>query len=546
MKAIDLYSGIGGWTLGLKMAGIEVISSYEWWKDANHTHNKNFGTNHKERDIRKLDLVKDLPDHSEVDFVVGSPPCTQFSYANRGGGGDLADGLVDIYKFLEVVDYLKPKYWAMENVPRVAGILRLEIQEGGGLNKFKHLFEGGYGTIEVYDSSEFGVPQNRKRMIAGRFPRDLFESYREMTQLRHLRDVVESLASDEVCDPIYGHTVANLTDHIEETPLTQEEERINKDSKTFHPVYNKMSFPDKLDRPSRTVTALCTRVSRESIIIEGNKGFRRLTVRERGCIQSFPADFQFYSNSYGGKLKMIGNAVPPLLTYYLAQSMLETPQEKLPSPKSENKIVNNSDNLPKFFEPEFKGNKFSWSRSFWLAIPGLRFGSGVRFELRNVSNKEIQKVDWWINFHYGNSKKNKQLPLEENLFNDVWESLLIMDINLEDYLKEYIEFIKNIDVNGLQENWTNKDRSKNGPIWLVDQIGIFSENLINEFKKYDFIKKNKLKELTEHILRNGNGALDNKKLADFPEIIISGILIGSIFNIVMINKEVRLPIITNS
>jgi len=546
MKAIDLYSGIGGWTLGLKMAGIEVISSYEWWKDANHTHNKNFGTNHKERDIRKLDLVKDLPDPSEIDFVVGSPPCTQFSYANRGGGGDLADGLVDIHKFLEVVDYLKPKYWAMENVPRVAGILRLEIQDGGGLNKFQGLFEGDYGTIEVYDSSEFGVPQNRKRMIAGRFPRDLFESYRDMTPLRHLRDVVETLADDKVSDPIYGHPLANLTDHIEETPLTHEEERINKDSKTFHPVYNKMSFPDKLDRPSRTVTALCTRVSRESIVIEGNKGFRRLTVRERGCIQSFPADFQFYSNSYSGKLKMIGNAVPPLLTYYLAQSMLETPQEKLPRPKSENKIVNNSDNLPKFFEPEFKGNKFPWSRSFWLAIPGLRFGSGVRFELRNVSNKEIQKIDWWINFHYGNSKKNKQLPLEENLFNDVRESLLIMDINLEDYLKEYIDFIKNIDVEGLQENWTNIDRSKNGPIWLVDQIGAFSANLINELEKCDFIKKNKLKELTEHILRNGNGALDNKKLADFPEIIISGILIGSIFNIVMINKEVRLPIITNS
>ena len=57
-------------------------------------------------DIRKLEL-KQLPNPEEVDFVVGSPPCTQFSYSNRGGSGDISDGLVDIFKFLEVVEYLK-------------------------------------------------------------------------------------------------------------------------------------------------------------------------------------------------------------------------------------------------------------------------------------------------------------------------------------------------------------------------------------------------------------------------------------------------------
>jgi DNA (cytosine-5)-methyltransferase 1 len=322
MKAIDLYSGIGGWTLGLKMAGIEVISSYEWWKDANNTHNKNFGTIHKEKNIRTLDLKKDLPKPKEVDFVVGSPPCTQFSFANRGGNGDLVDGLIDIHKFLEIVEYLKPKYWAMENVPRVAGILREQIKKGGALYRFKHLFDCENSTIEIYNSADYGVAQSRKRMIAGNFPKKLFEAYKNKTPKRNLRDIIDSFRNDEVIDPIYGHTIKLLTDHVKETPLTPEEMRINGDSKSYHPVYNKMSFPDDLDRPSRTVTALCTRVSRESIIIQDKEGFlRRLTVRERGCVQSFPADYQFYSNSYAGKLKMIGNAVPPLLTYYLAQSM---------------------------------------------------------------------------------------------------------------------------------------------------------------------------------------------------------------------------------
>src|SRR6267142_5287628 len=199
--AIDLYSGIGGWTLGLKLAGINVESSFEWWKDANRTHGVNFGTNHKEINIRELELDK-LPSPGKIDYVVGSPPCTQFSFANRGGKGDLADGLVDIKKFLEIVEYLNPKYWAMENVPRVAGILKKEISDYGSLYKFRHLFEGG--KIEVYNASDFGVPQSRKRMIAGRFPFELFESYRQVTPRLTLGSVLNSLNQNLIVDPVYG------------------------------------------------------------------------------------------------------------------------------------------------------------------------------------------------------------------------------------------------------------------------------------------------------------------------------------------------------
>ena len=43
MRAIDLYAGIGGWSLGLRLAGVEVVSSYEWWRPAIDTHNGNHG-----------------------------------------------------------------------------------------------------------------------------------------------------------------------------------------------------------------------------------------------------------------------------------------------------------------------------------------------------------------------------------------------------------------------------------------------------------------------------------------------------------------------
>ena len=84
-----------------------------------------------------------------------------------------------------------------------------------------------------------------------------------------------------------------------------------------------MSFPDSLKRPSRTITSTCTRVSRESIVIQDGKKFRRLTLREKGCIQGFPITFQFYGNTHSNKQKMIGNSIPPILTYYLFQRMLK-------------------------------------------------------------------------------------------------------------------------------------------------------------------------------------------------------------------------------
>jgi len=541
MAAIDLYSGIGGWTLGFKMAGIPVLSSYEWWKDANDTHNKNFGTANKEIDIRKLKLDS-LPSPSEIDFVVGSPPCTQFSFANRGGNGDIADGLIDIYKFLEVVDYLKPKYWAMENVPRVASILEKEIQEGGSLNKFKALFT----DIRVYDSSNFGIPQKRKRMIAGRLPFDLLDSYQAVTPKLTLGDVLEALNKDNIVDPIYGTklTKQELTDHIKEAPLSEEETRLNSNAKSYHPVYNVMSFPDKWDRPSRTITALCTRVSRESIVIRDHHGnLRRLTVRERGCVQSFPINFQFHSNSYGGKLKMIGNAIPPILTFYIAQSMLERKVKDLILPNQAINPVVVPDEFPIIHEPDNKGANYPWSRSFWMAIPGLRFGSGVRFELRNKLNKVDKSIEWNINFYFGNSKNIKQKKLDNYLFDSIINDLkLIYFSGFYELFEDLEEFIKSIDIIGLQKNWTNIDRSKDSPIDLIEGLAKYSVRLENFLRENSNIQHDKLSNVIMNVLKNGEGKIDNKKLLDEPFKIITGMLIGSYFNETLKGSKIQLEL----
>ncbi len=170
-RAIDLYSGIGGWTLGLKLAGIETVASYEWWDQAVETHERNFSSHVAAGDIRSRPIDSYPP---SISFVVGSPPCTQFSFANRGGSGDVADGLKDIAAFLRVVRATRPRYWAMENVPRVAGILEEHLAPGGQLAEFADLVK----VVTVVDMAEFGLPQRRRRMVAGDLPVRLLMSYR--------------------------------------------------------------------------------------------------------------------------------------------------------------------------------------------------------------------------------------------------------------------------------------------------------------------------------------------------------------------------------
>jgi DNA (cytosine-5)-methyltransferase 1 len=172
LKAVDLYSGVGGWSLGLSMAGIDIVASYDFWAKANLTNSKNNGHPATKVDIRSLDpgLVP------SVDIVVGSPPCTHFSLANRGGNGNIYEGLKDVEKFLEIVDAVRPKFWAMENVPRLASIACKELDQGGILHRFCHLKP----DFMVLDLSEWGVPQRRQRFLMGNLDFDVLLSYRNM------------------------------------------------------------------------------------------------------------------------------------------------------------------------------------------------------------------------------------------------------------------------------------------------------------------------------------------------------------------------------
>jgi DNA (cytosine-5)-methyltransferase 1 len=408
-KAIDLYSGVGGWTLGLKLAGVNVIAAYDCSPQANLTYERNLGLRPLAVDLRTFP-AESLP--RDVDFVVGSPPCTRFSFSNRGGNGDMKDGLEDLRVFLEAIRTIGPRHWVMENIPRVAGILRQQISRGGLLHEFRELVD----VITVLDMSSYGLPQRRRRMFAGSFPLDLLESYAGKEPADTLGAVIDALRNDLVVDPLYGleTPAAELHGNEREAVLDEEEIRLNSQAKQAHRVYNRMAFPDPLDRTARTVTAVCTRVSRESIVVDDpNYGMRRLTLRERSTLQGFPTTFQFFGTSVTNQQKLVGNAMPPFLAYYVAQSMKGTPPGRVDLPRRWTSRYRAPSETPAMLPTSSTRRPYPIGRRFRSVIPGLGFGSGVRFELTNrVENDEIS---WRVCFLFGTPKDIREHPLDSGL-----------------------------------------------------------------------------------------------------------------------------------
>lgn len=476
MRAIDLYAGIGGWSLGLHLAGVEVVASYEWWQPAINTHNGNHGGELRPTDIRKLDLA-DLP--SDIQLVVGSPPCTEFSYANRGGSGNIGEGMKDLVKFLEVVDHLRPKYWALENVPRVADVLQRGFRDPThALYRFRHV----QPEIRIIDFSEFGAAQARRRCIAGNIPFELLESYRVRLSDRTLGDVVQGLAASKtISDPIWGVELprAQLSDAIPEAPLNQEELRMNRDSKEFHPVYNNMSFPDPLSQPSRTVTATCTRVSRESIVIADpeNKGaYRRLSIRERASLQGFPITYQFYARSFAEKAKMVGNAIPPTFTYLLAHAAQGTPTEALPSFADAGSQLKMPPMVGSLTPPDTEGRTYPESRGFRAALPGLRFKSGMRFDLSNELSGG--QAAWRVRFYFGSSKEIHEVELDGTIVRELRRAPLIGAVlaKLQTVLLKAENDLCSTDPATLQATWTRRSEGL-GPYEVTDLLGRLADDL---------------------------------------------------------------------
>lgn len=290
LTAIDLFAGTGGLALGFEAAGIQTIG-YEKDADAVATYNRNL---HGKCYEEFLDTTVLYP---KADIVVGGPPCQPFSVGgNQMGLKDSRDGFP---AFIHAIRSVKPKIWMFENV---RGMLYrnkdylIEIVET--------LRDIGYEIdMQIMRAVEYSVPQNRERLIVVGH----YGGYEFPPAFQH-----RFTAGDAVADIAYKS-------HKDDQFLTPNQDqyiaKYEKASKCVNP--RDLHF----DRPARTVTcrnlAGATADMHRIKMPDGRR--KRINVREAARLQSFPDWFKF-DGSKSSQFNQIGNAVPPLLSYYLAIS----------------------------------------------------------------------------------------------------------------------------------------------------------------------------------------------------------------------------------
>jgi DNA (cytosine-5)-methyltransferase 1 len=317
-KAIDLFSGCGGLTLGLKYAGFQVIAAVEAVEKIAET----YKSNHKEVDIFNVDIRKiKMPDlmrklglkEGELDLLAGCPPCQGFSsIKNRNGKQNNKDERNKlIFEFLRFVRALKPKTIMLENVSGIIkyhkfNIFIMKLEKLGYKVKYK-----------ICNVADYGVPQRRKRLICiGALGKEIDFAPPEETRLT-VRQAIGHLpvpgnSGDELHDittkhsytvmqrikriPADGGSRASLPDNLVLA--------CHRDKKGFNDIYGRLRWDDV----APTITCGCYNPSKGRFLHPEQN--RAITLREAATLQGFPEDYIFPLNkTLSGT--MIGNALPP-------------------------------------------------------------------------------------------------------------------------------------------------------------------------------------------------------------------------------------------
>lgn len=319
--AIDLFSGCGGLSQGLRDAGYRVLAAVEIDTKACET----YRANHRDvellaGDIRHISAAKLMRctglKRGELDLLAGCPPCQGFSTLRaRNGQSAAADPRNDLVdEFARLAIALRPKMIMMENVPALARYEKF-------INFVERLSANGYQVIsKVLDVSDFGVPQRRKRLIlsASRIGQPLLAA--EAAVRITVRDAIGGLSpagtsGDALHDIPTKHRSARVQAMIEAIPKDGGSRHSLPDpmklachvrTSGFNDVYGRM----KWEEVSPTITSGCSNPSKGRFIHPHED--RPITLREAAILQGFPPDYRFVvSHGKEAIALMIGNALPP-------------------------------------------------------------------------------------------------------------------------------------------------------------------------------------------------------------------------------------------
>lgn len=403
IKVLDLFAGAGGLSEGFVRAGCEIVGHIEMDKNACDTlitrmiyhaliqrglieEYKNYILDkttrddlvekhnlQKERDsvicskITKdnyRELIKQIKKRlngDDLDMIVGGPPCQAYSYIGRARDEHKMEyddrNYLYIY-YIEFLKALKPKIFVFENVPGL-------VSAGGGkyLKDMRQLMKkAGYETdYKILNAVNFGVPQNRKRVILigwnKKSKMNAYPKFKEVKRDYLVKDFLVNLpkikAGEEVnkIEYIEKSEILNklkitnfkfeiLMDHISRPNTDQDLEiyrraveaknggeniKYNNLPKRLKTHNNESGFLDRfkvVDFGAAGSHTIVAHIAKDGhFYIHPDIGQNRsLSVREAARLQTFPDDYKFEGNR-GPMFKQIGNAVPPVLSTLIAKEL---------------------------------------------------------------------------------------------------------------------------------------------------------------------------------------------------------------------------------
>lgn len=336
--AIDLFSGCGGLSEGLRNAGFDVVAAFDIDPDSVATYRLNHpNTAMFDWDIREVDIegVKKVLNGEPLHLLAGCPPCQGFSTMRRlnkkRNKRDKRNNLV--LEYLRFVKELKPLTIMMENVP---GLVNYTLFK----DVVRELTELGYNPkVKAVKIQEYGIPQRRKRLVLVGSLLGEIEIAKPTGEKVTVRDTIGHIepvttTKDEVHKIVAVHT-PKVLERIKATPkngggrkdVPQFELKCHSGKEVgFKDVYGRLRWDDY----SCTITGGCLNPSKGRFLHPEED--RAISAREAALLQTFPRNYRFPATITKTSIALqIGNALPPKFSFIQASNIMKHLKAKVHS-----------------------------------------------------------------------------------------------------------------------------------------------------------------------------------------------------------------------